>query len=242
MTRMYSKRFSPRLNRDMELLIFGHAGTRVLVFPTRRGRFYEYEDMGLINVLADKIENGWLQLFCVDSIDAESLYDRSLLPEQRILKHIEYEHYILEEVLPFTEQENPDPYLIVHGCSFGAFHAMNIGLRHPDVFNKIVAFSGRYDLSMPVSWFRDLFDGYYDKNIYYHTPNHFLPLLDDEQILASLRQLEIVFTIGEDDPFLDSNLKLAYTLSEKKIPYQLFIWGGIAHQAEDWQRMVDIYL
>ncbi|WP_332368664.1 hypothetical protein [Spirosoma telluris] len=76
MQREYHKWFSPNLSRDMELLVFGHAGARVLVFPTRRGRFHEYEDLGLVNALADRIENGWLQLFCVDSVDRESVYNR----------------------------------------------------------------------------------------------------------------------------------------------------------------------
>ncbi len=31
----------------MELLVFGHAGLPVLVFPTSGGRFYEFEDQGM---------------------------------------------------------------------------------------------------------------------------------------------------------------------------------------------------
>ena len=58
----------------MELLVFGHAGAKVLVFPTRNGRFHEYEDMRMTAVLRQKIDNGELQLFCVDSVDAESFY------------------------------------------------------------------------------------------------------------------------------------------------------------------------
>jgi hypothetical protein len=37
---------SPSLGRDMELLVFGHAGARMLVFPTSMGRFFEWEDRG----------------------------------------------------------------------------------------------------------------------------------------------------------------------------------------------------
>ncbi len=44
MYREYHKWFSPHLQREMELLILGHAGARVLVFPTRCGRFYDYEN------------------------------------------------------------------------------------------------------------------------------------------------------------------------------------------------------
>ncbi len=34
MNREYLRWFSPSLQRDMEMLVFGHAGARVLVFPT----------------------------------------------------------------------------------------------------------------------------------------------------------------------------------------------------------------
>jgi esterase/lipase superfamily enzyme len=42
MHREHVRWFSPRLERDMQLLIFGHAGARVLVFPSSMGRFFEW--------------------------------------------------------------------------------------------------------------------------------------------------------------------------------------------------------
>src|SRR5919199_2095291 len=99
MHREYHKWFSPNLDRDMELLIFGHAGARVLVFPTRKGRFYDYEDFGLVEALAPSLEDGLLQLYCVDSVDQESVYNKYILPQDRIRRHGQYEQYILNEVL-----------------------------------------------------------------------------------------------------------------------------------------------
>ena len=242
MHREYHKWFSPNLNRDMELLVFGHAGARVLVFPTRRGRFYEYEELGLVNALADRIEAGWLQLFCVDSVDRESMYNRYIAPYDRIRRHGQYEQYILNEVLPLSRLKNPQPFMISHGCSLGAYHALNIALRHPQWFGKVAAFSGRYNLSEPVAGFRGLFDDYYDDEIYYHSPNHFLPNLDDSAVLDQLRRLKIVLTIGTDDPFLESNLNLSETLWSKQVSHELYLWDGRAHQASDWQKMVQLYL
>ena len=43
MKREYHRWYSHCMERDMELLVFGHGGAKVLVFPTRDGRFYEYE-------------------------------------------------------------------------------------------------------------------------------------------------------------------------------------------------------
>ena len=56
MNREYHCWHSPALRRDMELLVFGHAGARVLVFPTAGGRFHEWEDQGMVNALRDLIE------------------------------------------------------------------------------------------------------------------------------------------------------------------------------------------
>ena len=61
MNREYHKAYSQELHREMEALVFGHAGTPLLVFPTSMGKFFEYEDRGMIGVLAPKIERGELQ-------------------------------------------------------------------------------------------------------------------------------------------------------------------------------------
>lgn len=242
MHREYHKWFSLNLDRTMEMLIFGHAGARVLVFPTRRGRFYEYEELGLVAALADQIEQGWIQLFCVDSVDQESIYNRAVPPYDRIRRHGQYEQYILNEVLPLSRMKNPQPFMISHGCSLGAYHALNIAFRHPQWFGKVVAFSGRYDLSAPVAEFRGLFDDYYDDDIYFNNPNHFLPNLNDEGTLSQLRRLQIVMTIGAEDPFLDSNRALSDALQAKNVSHELHVWNGRAHQADDWQKMAPLYL
>ena len=66
MKREYHRWFSPTLGRDMELLVFGHDGLPAVVFPTSQGRFFEFEERGMVASVADKIEGGRLQLFCVD--------------------------------------------------------------------------------------------------------------------------------------------------------------------------------
>src|SRR6202041_3495681 len=95
MQREYHKWFSHRLNRETEVLVFGHRGARVIVFPTREGRFYDYENFGLVSSLAPPIESGRIQLFCVDSVDSESLYAWGKSPRDRIARHNLYEQYIL---------------------------------------------------------------------------------------------------------------------------------------------------
>src|SRR5262245_1849795 len=101
MNREYHKWQSERLGRPMELLVFGHWGPPILAFPTSGGRFYDFENFQMIESVRDKIEAGAFQVFCVDSVDRESFYNRGLSPEARIGRHEQYERYLLEEVLPF---------------------------------------------------------------------------------------------------------------------------------------------
>lgn len=242
MNREYHKWFSSQLKRDMELLVFGHAGAKVLVFPTRRGRFYEFENMGMVRILKDKIEQGHLQLYCVDSVDTESFYCNWAHPSGRIKRHIAFEDYILKEVLPFMNRKNPHDCIIAHGSSLGGFHAVNIALRHPHLFKKLVAFSGRYDLTLTVECFHDLLDGFYNDDVYFHTPSHFLPNLECASHLKNLRSMDIIITIGKEDPFLQNNRHLSSILRQKAINHQLIEWDGRAHSASYWRRMAAIYI
>ncbi len=242
MKRAYYKWFSHHLQKDMEMLVFGHAGTRVLFFPTRSARFYDYEDWRVIDAIKDKIEAGIFQIYCVDSVDAESLYNTHCSPRARILRHIQYEQYIMQEVLPFSREVNPDINMISAGCSLGAYHAMNIATKYPQYFNKILGMSGRYDLTHEVGYFRDLFDGYHDQDIYFNNPVQFLPNLQDPTILQELRRLDIIMVIGKEDAFLENNKHFSDILWQKHIPHQLHFWDEEAHKARYWRKMVQLYL
>lgn len=226
----------------MELLVFGHAGAKVLVFPTRGGRFYEYENLRIVDKLRGKLEAGHLQLFCIDSIDTESLYCYWAHPYGRIQRHIAYEEYVLQEVFPFMHQRNPHNCVISHGCSLGAYHAGNIAFRHPHLFDKLCAFSGRFDLTMEIESFTDLFSGFYNDDIYFHTPTHFLPNLHCPEKLSALQNMDIVMVIGKEDPFLDNNYHISNILNDKGISHDLHVWDDRAHKGYYWRKMAPLYL
>src|SRR6266851_3959746 len=122
MKRDYRKSHSAALGRDMELLVFGERGTPVIVFPTSMGRFYQWEDFGMITHLQPRIEQGLLQLWCVDSVDGESFYNKQVDGLTRARRHLAYDRYVSEEVVPAIRSENGDLRLELLGASFGAFH------------------------------------------------------------------------------------------------------------------------
>ncbi len=226
----------------MEILVFGDRGARVLVFPTRDGRFFDFENWGMVGALADKINHGYIQLICVDSNDRNSLYADWMDPADRMRQHEAYEAYILHEVLPFSEILNPGSFLIAHGCSLGGFHAVNIAFRHPALFGKVVALSGRYDLTVSTGSFRDLFDGHNDDRIYYNNPSYYVPNIEDPLLLEQLRRMEIILAIGDEDAFCRNNREFSEVLTEKGIPHALHVWDGEAHRPRYWRQMVKLYL
>jgi esterase/lipase superfamily enzyme/lysophospholipase L1-like esterase len=236
------KWFSPHLKRDMELLVLGRAGHRVLVFPTLYGSPYQYEELGMVEVLRDRLERDTLQLFCLDSLDLESWYDRERLPRDRVLRHLDFENYVLQEAIPFSHSKNADSALTGHGCSLGAFHAVNFAFRHPDHFSRVLALSGRYDLTKGFAGFRDLLDGYYDDDVYFNTPCHFMPNLTDPRLLEQLRRLDITIVIGESDAFIENNRALSQTLWDKGVWHTFHVWNGYAHNPHRWCEMVRLYL
>ena len=239
--REYYKWFSHHLHRDMELLVFGTAGKPVIFFPTRTAKFYDYEDWKVVEAFKDKLVAGEIQLFCVDSSDQQSFYNKAITPAQRIIEHGHFEQYILQELMPFIRQRNNNPHFISAGCSLGAYHAVNLAFRYPLLFSKVVAMSGRYDLTLKLSYFNDLFDGYMDDHIYSHTPTKFLPHIFNQHSLELLRKIDITIVIGEDDAFLENNNLLHKQLLDKQIDHKYYIWKGEAHKAQYWIQMVHLY-
>jgi esterase/lipase superfamily enzyme len=242
MNREYHKWHSPALGRDMELLIFGKGGPRLLVFPSRKERFYEYENHGMVHSLRHRIDTGQLQVICVDGIDEESLYCFEIEPHRRIERHLQFEKYVVEEVLPFSAKANPDTPLTVHGCSFGAYHAVTVALRHPEHFTRVLALSGRYDLTLHTAHYHSLFHGFYSDALREIVPSHFVPLLTDRKRLKSIRDVQFTFVVGDEDPFFDNNVAMCDALTRQNVRNELHAWCGNAHRFRYWRQMVRVYL
>ncbi|MGH2427017.1 MAG: esterase family protein [bacterium] len=219
----------------MELLVFGHGGARVVAFPTSAGRFFDWEDRGLIRALSDHLENGWIQIFCVDSVDGESWYAKDRLPAERAKRHAQYDHYLLTEVLPFTAERNPNPFLIVTGASFGAYHAANFAFRYPHLAGRIIGMSGYYDIKR---WTGD----YSDDNVYFNNPCDFLAHEHDPERLDALRNIDIILAIGRTDSALANNEYLSGVLWSKNIGHAFRIWDGQAHDWPVWEQMLQLYI
>jgi esterase/lipase superfamily enzyme len=234
MNREYHKWYSPSLQRDMELTVFGHAGARVIVFPTQSGRFFDWEDRGMMNTLSRHMDNGWLQCYCLDSVDQESWDNGHVHPRQRAERHLRYHDYVINEVLPFSKSKNDNAYVIGTGASMGAYHVASIGLRFPEHFNRILAMSGCYDI-------RPWTGGYDDEIVYQGNPYEFIRGQYDGK-LDQIRKMDIVIVIGKEDPAIRENREFSQSLWNKDVWHAFREWDGFAHDWPYWHKQILMYL
>jgi esterase/lipase superfamily enzyme len=171
----------------------------------------------------------------VDSIDAETFYNGWAHPSGRIARHVQYEAYLLHEVLPLMQTKNPNSFLITHGCSFGAYHAANFAFRHPHLVGRVLALSGKYDMT-------SFFGGYYDDALYANTPSHYIPNLSNPAHIDALKRMDIILVVGKEDPNIENNRQLSAALWSKGIWHAFREWEGWSHDWPYWAKMTRLYI
>lgn len=237
----YHKWWSPSLDQEMALKVYGFFGKPVLVFPAQGGRFYEFEDFGMLDAIAAFIEAGKIKVFTVDSFDDQSWSNSRAHPADRARRHEGYDRYITQEVEPFMREHcgYSEQLILTTGVSMGAYHAANFFFRHPDLFDALIAISGLYRLN---SFIGD----YMDDLVYFNSPLDYLPNLEDPSYLEKYRQSRIIFGVGQgawEDPMLHDTLAMKSILESKEIPAWVDIWGyDVNHDWPWWRKMLPHFL
>ncbi len=227
----YHKWYSPILGKDMEMLVYGHWGYPIIIFPTTRGRYYESKDFKLIDSVSWFIEQGKVKLYCLDSIDEYSWYNRSIHPADRIKNHILYDKMVMEEVVGRIQHESPTGKVAVAGCSFGGYHACNFAFRHPEKVSHLFSMSGAFDIKSQL-------DGYYDENAYFNNPVDFIPNMQNDEVY----KMNIILGTSEYDICLGANLNMSEILKRKGIGHWLDNRPSEPHDWPVWRAMFPHYL
>lgn len=231
--------WSPRLEKPMPIAVYGHFGVPILLFPTALADFLEYERFGVVEALIAWIERGVCKLYTINSVNAESWLHPTLPPRERILRHLAYNRYVTEEVVPFIEADCRGKVpIITAGASLGAFHAANLFFQRPDLFEGTIALSGVYNLQA-------YSNGYFDDDCYFNSPVHYLPNLSDTYWLPLLqRKRHIYLACGQgayERP--EATLELSAILTAKGIPHAAHIWGPeYPHDWQTWRAMMPYYV
>ncbi|KAB2879439.1 esterase family protein [bacterium] len=229
--------YSERLNRQMDFQHFGHAGAPIIVFPTTLGNHYEFSDRNMIDPIVWKIEQGLIQVFCVNSINNESWYNNQIHPHEKVKRHVSYEEYLIQEFFPYVRQKTGTEYLVLFGCSFGGFHAINFTLRHPELVDKAISLSGSFTIE-------GFLNGYYDDLCYYNNPAHYMQNMRDPYYIDRYNHsTELSLVTSDWDVCRDRNEYFHKLLTDKGIRHNYYFWDGhVNHDWPSWQRMIGHYL
>lgn len=239
MERQLSSWYSPRLQKEMPVAIYGHYGFALLLVPTAAADYLEYERFQLIDALAPFVVSGKVKIFSINSINNESWMNNHVDPRHKIVRHLQFNEYVYEEVVPFvrTHTSNDTP-IIISGASFGALHSMNLFLKRPDLLSGVIAMSGVYDLT-------EYTKGYYDEDVYFNSPQHYMPNLTDHSILEQIRRSNHIHIFTGSGAFEDPGAsgRFAKILYDKGINYELDVWGPEwPHDWNTWRAVLPHYL
>lgn len=229
--------YSPRIGEWINLVRWGEWGWPVLVFPTAGGDAWEIERHGLVGALGPLLGAGRIKVYSVDSISGRS-WLRKDDPRHSMWLQNRFDECIRNEVVPAirADCDSEDIEIISAGSSIGAFWALEVLTRHPDVFRTAVCMSGTYDLS-------DRLHGFWSDDFFYSSPLHFLPGLEGPT-LERLQSRFVVLATGQgdwEDP--GATWEMGHVLGSKGVPNRVDLWSHHhTHDWPTWREMLPLYL
>jgi esterase/lipase superfamily enzyme len=223
----------------MPVVVYGNYGFALLLVPTAAADYLEYERFQLMDTLKPFVEAGKVKVFSINSINNESWLNNEMNPRDKAIRHTQFNSYVYEEVIPFikmnTSQQTP---IVISGASFGALHSMNLFLKRPDLIDGVIAMSGVYDLT-------EYSKGYFDDDVYFNSPQHYMPNLNDHYVLEQIRRSPHIHIFSGSGAYEDPNASRSFAsiLFNKGINYELDIWGPEwRHDWETWRALLPHYL
>ena len=249
MTEHRNKSYSRILGREMEYGVFGDAGKLCFAFPPQNGRFYDFPNFGMVDVVRPWIDAGRLRIVCPDGIDGESWSSPDDNCRARIEMQEKWFHYIVDELLSEVsgqqagnagEGNDPCGKAMACGCSMGGVHAGVFFFRRPDLFDTMLSMSGLFNADF-------FFNGYIDDLVYANSPVHFLRNMPEDHPWMDLyRRSRIITCVGQgawEDDMLAGTRELDAVLTEKNIPHWSDYWGhDVNHDWDWWQKQFPYFM
>ena len=230
---------SERVEREVTLVRWGTYGQPVMLFATAGGDAEEIERFHLIRVLRPLIDGGKIKVYSCDSVAGAALLAREGSARHQMWLQNQFHQYIRHEVVPAirTDCQSSDLEVWTAGASIGAFHAVAVMCRFPDVFARACAMSGTYDL-------RRFYDATeFTDDFWVSSPIHFVPTLAGPH-LDKLRTRFALIASGEgraED--IGESWRLADVLGKQGIPNRVDPWGADWHHDwVTWREMLPKYL
>lgn len=228
--KVVSRWYSDRVQREVSLVRWGHWGQPLLLFPTAGGDAEEVERMWLVEALRPLVDAGRLKVYSCDSVSGRVLISQEGTPQHRMYIQDQFHRYVRREVVPAVRADCRDAHALLWsaGASIGAFNAVAMVCRFPDVFSRAVGMSGTYDLRRfyhaPLDAFTDHF--------LVSSPVHFVPTLAGPH-LETLRKRFVLLLSGEGRAEnISESWGMAKALGRAGVPNRVDNWGPDCHH--DW--------
>lgn len=219
---------SSRLGAPARLARWGHFGTPVLLFPSAGGDLDEVERFHLIDALEPLLRPGHIKIYSVDGLAVRTWLRATLPPQECVREQLKYDAFLYEEVVPRVRRDclSENVELLVAGISLGAFQAVAVLARHPDVFRTAIGISGQYDMT-------PFLRGTSSTEFLGTSPLHYLPGMIEGPRLLQLKRRLFWLESGEGDlERPEQSRQLAAVLEAKDIPHGLRLRGPQRHH--DW--------
>jgi esterase/lipase superfamily enzyme len=233
--------WSPAIGGEGEVIVYGHWGRPLLVFPSQQGPAWQYEERGMIDAVAHLIEGGRVKVYAVDSFDSGSWYREDLPLEDRARLHGLYEDWLLNQVVPFVQGDSNTAEIAVTGVSFGAYHAANFALRRADLFPLAICQSGVYDVSRVAG-------GERGDAVYFNNPADYVAHLGGDHLDWLRSRVSLLLVCGQGQwedttGALESTRGFAAQLAAKGIRHELDVWGHDSpHDWPAWRAQIAHHL
>ena len=230
--------FSDRVQEEITVVRWGTFGRPVLVFPSAGGDAEEIERFGLVDACGPLLAEGLVKLYSVDSVAGRAMIAKAGSAEHRMWLLNQFHEFIRWEVVPAIHADLGGQAMdvIATGASIGAFNAVAVLCRYPDVFGAAIGMSGSYRIER-------FYDGAWSQDLYFSAPLQFLPGLDGPQ-LDRLRGRFAVLASGEGAwENVGESWQMAAALGAKAVPNRVDNWGPQwEHDWHTWRQMLPQYL
>ena len=230
--------FSGRLQEEITVVRWGTFGRPVLIFPSAGGDAEEIERHGLVDACGPLLAEGRVKLYSADSVAGRAMVARAGPAEHRMWLLNQFHECIRREVVPAIHADLGGQVMdvIAGGASIGAFNAVAMLCRYPDVFSAAIGMSGSYRIER-------FYDEASSQDLYFSAPLQFLPGLAGPQ-LDLLRGRFAILASGDgrwED--VGESWQMASALGAKGIPNRVDNWGAEwDHEWTTWRAMLPQYL
>ena len=179
-----------------------------------------------------------MKIYSCDSVAGRAMATATGTPEYRMWLLNQFHQAVRHEVVPAIHADlgGSAQRIVTAGASIGAFNAVALLCRFPDIFEAAIGMSGTYRVQR-------FLEGRWSEDLFFASPLDFLPGLEGDH-LELLQQRRVILASGEGaHEDIGESWAVADVLGRKGVPNRVDSWGPeTIHDWPTWWKMLPQYL